>query len=174
MEEKKLVDVKPDRSWTYQEILDWMFDVKAVWTIKGVNAHKPEDIRNRLKKIEVLEYINNNFESEDERDETLNNYMPKYECYDVKYIGNGDVIKIQPDYSTAQVFVKGLFYTFYDIGDPLIAKILNEHSDDFIVAGRELRSDERNIIDVAAIIGGQNRDKMNNRNYKPNTFFNVF
>lgn len=163
---KLLVETIPDRSWSYQDILTWLWQIRDTWNIKDINAHDPKEIRSHLKKSEVLEFINENFECPNAPKKENEIEVPKWDCYDVVYIGEGDLYKLVKG-KDIFVFVKGLSYTFYDQEAPLLLDMLTTHKEIFAVKGRNYYSHETQIIDVARKV----KKRMGG---PPEKFFTIF
>lgn len=168
MIEKLLVSNIPERSWSYNEILKWLFEIRRSWNINNIVATTPEQLRSKLKKTEVLDYIYEHFHTAEQIKSIELAALPKYDCYDIMYVGADGVIKIVHDGQYA-IFAKGVMYTFYDPHDPLVQEILIHHVDQFTIAGRNYYSYESNLIDMKHKMHYKEKDEISSER-----FFQVF
>lgn len=168
MTDKLLVSSIPTREWSYADILKWLFEIRRSWNINNVVATTPEQLRDKLKKTEVLAYIYEHFYTAEQIKLAELEALPRYDCYDIMYVGSDGVIKITHNGQYA-IFAKGVLYTFYDVHDPLVQEILINYVDQFTISGRNYYSYESNLIDMKHKMHFKEKDKISS-----DRFFQVY
>lgn len=152
---KILVERIPDRSWKYQEIIEWLFQIRSVWNINGIHCHKPEDVRAKLTKLEVLNFIEEQFEPQIVEKREYQIPLPKFDCYDIEYVGKGQIVAINTNDGRIH-FAKGVSMTVYSVDCHLLDVIRKR--DDFVITGRNYYNHEKQIIDTKKLMRTQRRD----------------
>jgi len=167
----------PTLDMSYEEIVQWLFNIREIWVIKGIPRRVFSDFKkpksgNGLTKREILEYIQETFESsielkEEQESQVFNaDLEDKYYVFEIEYLGPGGLISLE----TADgdiVLAKGIPIALYDKGAHLL-QIARERPEEFTVIARDYYTHEAQMLDTYRKVRDKNKSVPN----KP--FFNVW
>jgi hypothetical protein len=164
----------PGMESSYESLVEWLLSQRESWTIRGVPRKSFSDFKkpnsgNALTKREIVEFITQTFVSTLTPELEYNGDIEdKYYVFEIEYIGNGNIIKIDTEDFGPIILSKNIPVPVYDKNCHLL-EIVRSQPENFRVLGRDLYTHEAQLLETYNQLKA-----INNTMSHSNKFFDIY